>query len=292
MGRRKTNFEESALLNNLTYNLYWRKLSDIAISRFVYVGLPETIDPRFLEVTLFERGSAVLFVDEVLGPLALPVVANGPFDVYRNPIARKAIADNGYQAQLDKNNSVMIYNNRLRTPSDRDVKLYARRLYEIERTIDVNVKAQKTPLTFRGTEEQRLSLLQLYQKYDGNQPYLFLTDRGLSPESMQVLQTGAPYVSDRLYDLKTQTWNEALTHLGVANVSFEKRERLTNEEVNRHMGGIFASRNSYLEERQKAMDEFTKMFDLDPVKVEFNEGVLSDENPEADLDPVEGGGEE
>lgn len=291
MPRKKTNFEESALLNNLTYNLYWRKLSDIAISRFVYKGLPDSIDPRFLEVTLFERGAAVLFVDEVLGPLALPVIANGPFDVYRYPIVRTAIADNGYQAQLDKTNSVMIYNNRLRTPSEKDVKLYARRLYEIERTIDVNVKAQKTPVMVKATEEQKLSMLQVYQKYDGNQAFIFC-DKGLDPQAIQVLQTEAPYVSDRLYDLKTQIWNEALTHLGVANVSFEKRERLTNEEVTRHMGGIFASRSSFLEERQKAMDAFTKMFNLDPVTVEFNEGVLSDENPETDYPEEEGGGEE
>lgn len=77
-----------------------------------------------------------------------------------------------------------------------------------------------------------------------------------------VLKTDAPYVSDALYQLKTQIWNEALTYLGISNVNITKKERLITDEVTRNQGGTIASRYSRLESRKKACKEINKMFGL------------------------------
>ena len=76
------------------------------------------------------------------------------------------------------------------------------------------------------------------------------------------MQTGAPYVADKLYQLKTQIWNEALTYLGISNINTQKKERLITDEVSRNQGGVVASRYSRLESRRQACKKINEMFGL------------------------------
>lgn len=262
-------FWESVRSNDRTYIDIYNRFVELAISMFDWQNLPDSVDPRFLELVLFSQGSCLFFEDEVLGFLGLRYAMNGWFDVYHNPIGRRAYADNGYQAERDSSNSVIIWNNMLKTNSMNMVQLYARRLYELERTIDVNVKAQKTPVLITGEDKEMLTLRNLYKDYDGNTPVIF-ADKSLNPNSLKVLKTDAPYIADRLYVLKTQLYNECLTYLGISNVNIQKRERLLNDEVNRNMGGTIASRYSRLQMRQKACEEINKMFGLN-IWVEYKE---------------------
>lgn len=275
--RRKTFFELSAQDNNRTWFQYAEYLTELSISMFDWEGLPDSIDSRFMELVLFTDGQAVFFKDEDLDNtiagiskddvedkgtyLAMQVIANAPLNIYRIPIRRRAFANNGYQKDLDISNSVIIYNNMLHTNSWLDVIQYAKRLYNIDRIIDVNVNAQKTPVLVQGTEQQRLTLLNLYKEYDGNAPVVF-GDKNLDLQALKAISTGAPYVSDKLYELKTQIWNEALTHLGISNVSFQKKERMVQDEVIRSQGGTIASRYSRLQSRREACDKINKMFGL------------------------------
>ena len=93
---RKTNFSESAFYNNGTYGFYLSRLMELAMSMFEWKNIPDSIDPRFLELTLFSDGQAVWFKDEEMDKyLALQCIINGRLDVYRVPINRRAIAVNG-----------------------------------------------------------------------------------------------------------------------------------------------------------------------------------------------------
>lgn len=263
MGKHKrTNFEESANMNNLTFMQYFNRLTELSISMFEWKNLPESVDPRFLELTLFKDGQAVFFEDEALGHLALQVTTKGGFDVYRIPIKRRAYAVNGYQRELTNEDSVMIYNNYLHKNSQLDVRQFAMRLYNLDRIIDVNANAQKTPVLVQGTEQQRLTLLNLYKEYDGNAPVIF-GDKNLDINSLKSITTQAPYVADKIYQLKTQIWNEALTYLGISNINVQKKERLISDEVTRNQGGTIASRYSRLESRREACKKINDMFGLD-----------------------------
>lgn len=260
--RRKTSFEESLELNTLTYSNYLKRLLNLAVSCFKWSNLPDTIDPRFLELTLFRDGQAVFFKDEVMGYLALQNSLDGDFNVYHIPNRRRAYAVNGYSKKLTIDDSVIIYNNYLHNSPYPDIKLFARRLYEIDRTIDVNVKAQKTPLLIQCDENERLTILNLYKDYDGNEPFIF-GSRQLNPKALTAISTEAPYLGDKLYLLKSQIWNEALAYLGIANINYQKRERLVSDEVQRSMGGTIALRYSRLNARQEACEKINKMFGLD-----------------------------
>ena len=276
MGKKKdSNFWESAYMNNRTYIQYYNRLMELAVSMFEWKNLPEPdgeklgVDSRFLELTLFADGKAVFFVDEVMGYLALQCLINGQLNVYRVPKQRRAFSVNGYQRNLDETNSVIIYNNYLRNNSMLDVEMFAKRLYNMDRIIDVNVNAQKTPILLACDETERLTILNLYKQYDGNEPFI-AGRKNLSNQPIQALSTGAPYVADKIYTLKSQIWNEALTYLGISNTNIIKKERLISDEVQRNMGGVIASRYSRLEMRRKACKEINKMFGLN-ISVDYRE---------------------
>lgn len=263
-------FDESAIMNNATYIQYFNRLVELSVSMFEWQGLPETVDPRYLELHLFQNGSMVYFRDEVMGDLCLDCIANGQFDVYGNPISRRAYSSyNQYQKKLNESDSVIIWNNYLHQPSVLDVKMFAKRLYNLDRIIDVNANAQKTPVLVQGTEKQRLTLVNLYKEFNGNAPFIF-GDKNLDLNSLKAINTNAPYVADKLYQLKTQIWNEALTYLGISNLNIQKKERMITDEVQRNQGGTIASRYSRLEARREATDKINRMFGTD-ISVDYRE---------------------
>ena len=285
MGRKKTNFGESLLMNNATYEQYFNRLMELSISMFEWKNLPSTCDVRYLELALFMNGSAVFFQDDVLEDyVALDVICSGRLDVYGNPVLRRAYSRyNNYQKLLKGNNSVIIWNNYTRTNSVLDVEMFAKRLYNLDRIIDVNANAQKTPVLIKCDETQRLTMLNAYKEYEGNSPVIF-GDKALNSNGLDVLSTGAPYVADKLYTLKTQIWNEALTYLGISNINVQKKERLITDEVTRNQGGTIASRYSRLESRREAVRKINDMFGLN-IEVNYRE----DNQPEDSSDDTIGG---
>lgn len=274
-------FDDSAILNNLTYLQYINRLTELAICMFEWKNLPASVDQRYLELHLFETGCMVYFDDDILGNLCLDCIANGRLGVYGDPILRRAYSGyNNYQKLLKESNSVIIWNNYLHTNSILDVKMFAKRLYNIDRIIDVNANAQKTPVLVQGTEKQRLTLLNLYKEFDGNAPFIF-GDKNLDLSALKSIQTGAPYVCDKLYQLKTQIWNEALTYLGISNINIQKKERLITDEVTRNQGGTIASRYSRLESRRQAVKKINDMFGTN-IEVNYREDSQEIDNNDTD----------
>lgn len=272
--RRNRDFWESGILNNATFIQYYNRLVELAISRFEWINLPDTVDSRFLELTLFTDGCAIFFEDEEMGYLALQSTLQGRLNQYRIPIDRRAYAVNGYNRQLTENDSVLIFNNMLHTNSLLDVQMFAKRLYELDRVIDINAKAQKTPILILCDESERLTMENLYMKYDGNMPVIN-GQSGLNVGGFTVLKTDAPYVARDIYELKTQYWNEALTYLGITNVNITKKERLVKDEVQRNQGGTISSRFSAEHERQEACKKINEMFGLN-IECRFREEFLED----------------
>lgn len=263
MGRKRdTQFGESAYINNRTYMQYYNRLTELALSMFEWENLPKTVDQRFLEMCLFSDGMCVFFEDEVLGYLGLRCMIGGKLNVYQIPTDRRAYATNGYQKELNGTNSVIIFNNYLHTNSMLDIEMFSKRLYNLDRAIDVNANAQKTPVLIQCDESQRLTMKNLYKQYEGNEPFIF-GSKGLDANGLNVLRTGAPYVADKLYELKIQIWNEALTYLGISNINVVKKERMITDEVTRNQGGTVASRYSRLESRRQACKQINEMFGLD-----------------------------
>lgn len=257
MGKKK--YWQSADLNNKTYVDIYNQLMELALNVFKWENLPPTVDERFLEMTLYEFGYCLYFNDEIIGDLALTCTIGAPLDVYRIPTHRRAYAVNGYNKICNASDSVLIFNNFLHTPTILTIQQFARRLYEIQRAIDTNVKAQKTPVMILSSEEQRLTMKNLFMKYDGNEPFIF-GDKDMNIDGIKAVKTEAPFIADKLQILKHQVWNEALTFLGIENSNADKKERLVSDEVGSNYGNVEAQRNVMLNARKQAVEKINSMF--------------------------------
>ena len=275
-------FFKSIFSNAWAYNIYYDKLKEITVTLYKWVNLPPEIDERFLELALFETGEVLFFKDDVINEYAVMRTANiGRWDLYNRPLKRKGYASNGLQVERTNKDSVLIYNNVLRTSSENETLYYAEKFSFYDQIINININAQKTPLFIRCSENDRLTLKNLFMKYDGGVPVIF-GDKNLSSVPIEVLKTDAPFIAPQIYDMKVKYWNEFLTFKGVSNVNINKKERLTTDEVQRQLGGSIAARGSGLLMRKIAAQAINEMFDLD-IDVVFNEDYqlrVLDENDE------------
>lgn len=275
---------DSARINNVTYQFFFMKLMSIALSCFKWENLPDSIDERFLELTLANRGSCLFFKDEELGFLTLPANLSGQLNVYNIPKIRQAFASTGYNKMCDDKDSVIIFNNYLHFSTLSVVEHYAIRLYEMQRTIDVNVKAQKTPKIFKSNEQQRLTLQNIFMKYEGNEDAIFI-DKDFDMNALQVFDTSAPYVADKIRMLMSQTFSNFLNDLGIEAITTEKKERINEAETESTKGYVEIGRNIFLNARKQACDEINRMFDLN-INVEFDSKLISSLNKNVDLEMI------
>jgi hypothetical protein len=243
---------------------------ELFIASFRWEGLPESINQRFLELALFENGRAVFFKDDILGHLGLKVANAGELNVYSEPSRIRAFGGNGnYQKELTNDkDSVIIYNNFVRDTPHTRIMTFAKRIYNIERTIDINIHAQRTPFLIKTSKKQEFTVRNLYQKYNEFEP-LIVVDDDMDMSKLGVIQTNAPFIADKLEEQKRKLWNECLSYIGIENNFSEKNERLTQNEVMISNGLAIACRNSKLQSRQKAVEKINKMFGLQ-IEVDIN----------------------
>lgn len=245
------------------------QFKELYISAFKWENLPSTVNERFLELSLFDTGKVIFFRDELIGELALKGNLNGKLDVYGEPISLRVYGTNGYQKVVTNHkDAVIIYNNYSRTSPYQRLINFSQRIYNIERTIDINVHSQRTPILIKSSKKQELTLKNIYQDYDQYEPVI-IVDEALDTGNLSVLKTDAPFVTDKLEEEKRKLWNEALSYIGIENNFSEKNERLTRGEVLVSNGLAIANKQSKINARQKAVEEINKVFGLN-VEVKTN----------------------
>ena len=270
------------LLNNLTFKTIYEKFKLVAVNMFEWSGLPEGIDEKYIEEYLFRYGQAIFFRDPSMSYMCLQADNGADLNVYGEPLGWWATGFN-YHEYYDTDKCVIISNNKLRIPTDNFIMFYANKLYEAERTMDVNVKACKTPFIFACDDKDVLSFKQIFAKVDGNEPAVY-ADRGLNLDSIQVFQTGVKFLGNELQDYKHTVENELLTFLGVDNVSVDKKERLITDEAEANDELIQSFGDIQLESREKACEAINEMFGLN-VSVKRRCGKV--ENVVGNPDPTE-----
>ena len=249
--------------------LIFNILKELFITSFKWVNLPVEVNERYLELALFESGKVAFFEDDEVGFLTLKATLAGNLDVYYEPTKIRVMGGNGYQKELyNKKDTILIYNNFVRDTPTKRISDFAKRIYNLEKTIDINIHAQRTPIIIKCSKKQEFTLKNLYYKYDGFKPVLFVDDE-MDLSKFAVMNTTAPFVADKLEEQKRKVWNEALSFIGIENNFSEKTERLTKNEVMVSNGLAIASRNSKLQARQKAVEKINEMFDLE-IEVEIN----------------------
>jgi hypothetical protein len=201
----------------------------------------------------------IFFEDPVLGHLTLETMLAGNFDIYKVPKIRTAYSVNGYHKMLDDTNSVVIFNNYLRQAYHPYISMFAMRLANMDRTIDVNVTNQKTPWIIKCFESQRLTVKKMFEQYKDNEPLILVT-KDIDMSNIDKIDIKSDFVSDKIELEKQKIWSQALTFLGVENVQNEKAERLVTNEVSAAHGAVEMSRYNRLNARRDACKLIKKMF--------------------------------
>lgn len=253
---------KNGIKNTLVFHDYYSRLKMIALSMFDWEGLPESCNARFLERCLFENGMAIFIDDPDMGFLNLRVTPSGTLNPYDEPVAYTAYSTGYTGRKFDAEDCVIIRNNPLNKSTDSTIMLYAEKLADIDRSITVNVKAQKTPVLVECDEKMRKTLLELYRQYEGNEPFI-LGYKGLSDKPLNSINTGAPFVADKLREEKCAVWNECLEFLGLnTNPSDKKRERLIVSEVDANNEQIDIQVEAMLACRREACKAINKKYGL------------------------------
>ena len=282
----KSEFRDAMLLNNQTYLDYLERLKKIATSMFEWVNLPDSMNARYLELTLYYKGQASLLYDNNYGFINTQACDSGYINIYGLPTMVNCYSYsyskmmNTYVAGSDENEEkdkecILVLNNYMRVPTATTLELFAYRLAELQRTFDVNVKTQKFPVLIRTDQKQIFTLKKMYEEYDGNTPAIFADKNLVTDDALKAIKTDAPLILQELNDAKREIWNEALTFLGVSNLS-EKRERLITSEADSNNELINLNLQSYLIPRQQACKEFNDKFGLTGTDKEISVRVRSD----------------
>jgi hypothetical protein len=296
MKRRKTSnykFEDSIMVNDATYIDYLNRFRRIALSMFEWVNLPKSMDSRYLEQCLYYMGQASLLYDKKYGFINTKCAGSGYVNIYGlpdkfncysygfNSMRKLYVGLNPMLTEAQKENQknyecVLVMNNWDRTPTAGSMELFAWRLYLAQRTCDVNISSQRFPIMVVGDEKQRLTLENLYSQYDGNQPFIFGNKNQLSEDMLKAIKTDSPYVADKITEYKKEIWNEALTYLGINNISVQKKERLTENESNENNELVNLNLQSMLAPRLEACRQFNEKYGLTGTDKEISVRVRSD----------------
>ncbi len=279
---------DSALMNDYTFQDFLHRFERIALSTFEWVNLPESMNERWLERTLYFHGKASVLDTKEYGIINASVASGSQLNIYGLPTKLQCFSHLFYENRLlysglnkgenqRMNEAVLVLNDELSLPTCGTLELYAQRLAEIQRTMDVNLAGQKFPVAIVGSADQKLTLENLYNQYNGNQPFIFGDKNFLSPDNgLKVINTESPYIIDKLTDYKKEILNEALTFLGINNISIEKKERLVTDEANANNEVINLNLQSRLAPRLRACKEMNELFGFTGTDKEISVRVRSD----------------
>ena len=286
-------FVDSLQINDSTYIDYLNRFTKIALSMFEWVNLPKSMNARYLEMCLFYFGNAALLKDKRYGFINTKCTGSGEINIYGLPTKLNCFSydfnstrtlytglnpmytDKQREAREDYE-CILVQNNWECTPTIATLELFAYRLYEAQRTCDTNIIAQKTPVLLVADETQRLFLENLYNQYNGNQPFIFGDKEQLGEQTLKCINTQAPFVADKITEYKKEIWNEALEYLGVNSLQTEKKERLISDEANSNNELINLNLQSFLIPRQEACKKFNEKFGLTGTNKEISVRVRSD----------------
>ena len=279
-------FIDTALCNDQTYWDYIERFKKIVLSMFEWENLPKSMNQRYLEECLYYKGQASLLKDEKYGFINTQCCSNGNINIYGLPSSLNCFSY-GFQAdrilytglpteEAQDKECILVMNNWQMIPTAWTMELFAYRLYEAERTCDVNIKTQKTPVLVLTSEKQRLALENMYEQYEGNYPAIFADKNFLTDLQVKSINTEAKYIADKIMGYKKEIWNEALTYLGINSLNLEKKERLLTDEINSNNEVINLNLQAMLIPRQEACKQFNELFGLTGTDKEIKVKVRSD----------------
>lgn len=239
-----------------------------ALSIFGWV-LPETIDPKYIEKTLYEEdGYMAFYKDEKLGFIVCRAsTVSAEVDIYNRPARAVLTGANGrfrveapiYYGDIEIPGAcVLLSNNDLNVSTKKLMERNIARIFDIERSIDINLTVNKLPFILEGWDKDQLTPKIIARALLSNQ--YFIKAKMGTTDKIDVLKTDAPFLVNDLIQARQSEDGERLSRLGVNNVQFEKKERLLSDEVNANAEKINVSLYQGIKSRRLACELVNKLW--------------------------------
>lgn len=253
---------EAQIGNLALFTEMYNRFSNIAITRYEWSGLPQSVNERFLNQTLYLFGNAVFFEDPNLGYLALPCTIGNGFNIYYNPISVHAYSFN-YEKNLSEGDFVYIRNNPTATPTAISVYEYCQRMSDVIRTIDVLCKKMKQPFIVMCDEKQRQTYLNLFKNVSDNEVIVLgVKDYDIKKDMIDIKPAEITQDLSKLWDTYHSYENLLYTALGINSANTSKRERLITDEVNSNNMVVEMSIEQNIKELKTACEEINRKYKL------------------------------
>lgn len=284
--------------NLLTYDQVMANARLLATSRFKWQSkdvMPKDRLSEFIEMLLYLKGQCALFKDTD-GWKVRCCVPSGGLDEYGQPESFNLTDYNGTHMVTVKNDDerfIWIKNNAACIPTIFWIVKYCNRVAKIERTMDLNIDAQKTPFMIETSPEIHLSIQNIFKEIRQMDEVVYVDQKTGIKDNVQVLKLDAPYLVDKLYTQKQNEFNDLLNFLGINTVKEKtahilyKEATATDELTDSYLDMFSAPRIKALEiAKERGLNISLSILSTDEEDVDDNAELNSNNNGKAVPSPI------
>lgn len=245
-----------------TFFYYVDTLFRKAQSIYKIEGMPETWDYDYFLSILLSQGF-ITVTNTPLGVLPLRCGISG-INVFNHPtkviIANPVIGN--LERTIDEDCTLIKLQYNYRPIMDIIYK-YATMLAECDGSIAVNLMNSKVAfIAFCNSKAQSETMKAMYSEISKGVPAVYVKADQVTPEQIYYNHVKENFVAGEIQILKRKIMSEFLTEIGVNNANTDKKERLTDNEVEANDGEIQLNAGYWLDNIREGLEKTNKMFDL------------------------------
>lgn len=248
--------------NSAAFSYYSRTLFRKAMSIYKFEGIPENWDLDYMISVLLANGF-ITITDTQMGVLPLRCGISG-YNVFNHPttvIVANPVLGN-FERIIDEDCALVKISYDYRGILD-IIYRYAYMLAECDCSISVNLMNSK--VAFIGlveSKQQANSMKAMYDMISKGEPAVFVKGSQINQDTILYNHVKENFIASDIQLLKRKIMSEFLTEIGVNNANTEKRERLTDNEVEANDSEIQLNAGYWLDNIKEGFEVANRLYNL------------------------------
>ena len=267
---------------------------NLALSRFKLKNAKENeISDRFVLTVLIELGAIAAIQSKATGNIILQPFEVTRWNYYAEPTEIKIIPyyqngvtmdDIGTDRIFNKDNFEIVYLN-LSKIGFKDTFMYEARIYSMLNQLLINnVFAKSLQCVLQGKQEDKFDFKRIIHSILNQNGFLSI-DTENNPNINELLTApdlNIEWLADKVYEAKQNARRDLHERLGITHTPYEKKERLTNVEIQTQNEATDLLNISTLNSLNEGFERVNKHFNLlNPLLVELTDiGINNSKNEE------------
>jgi hypothetical protein len=247
-----------------TSSLYYREwLLKKLLSRIEFKNIPTFWDTDYFLEVLFLEGR-VCVTDTAMGilPFKCGLTGIGVFEQPTTCVIANPVLGN-FERTIDVDCALLRlqYNYQ---GAGWLINRYATLLAMCDSSVAVNLMNSKSAFIFKAASKtQAETIKKMYDEITQGRPAVFVGENGaINSENVFNIPVKQNFVADDIQLLKRKIINEFLTDIGINNTNLEKRERLTDDEVNANNDEVIANIQHWMDNLKDGINRINKLYNL------------------------------